>query len=114
MLFVILAAMAAMPMLAHDISGNWEFNVETSAGSGSPSFVFKQTGESLTGTYSGLFGKADLTGTVKGDAIDFSFPFEYSGSKGVAHYSGTIEGNKMKGKLEIPELGEGTWTATKQ
>jgi hypothetical protein len=55
-----------MPLLAHDISGNWEFSVDTAAGSGSPSFVFRQDGEKLTGTYSGLLGKADLTGTVKG------------------------------------------------
>lgn len=43
--------------LAADISGTWEFNVETSQGSGSPSFEFKQNGEKLTGTYSGMFGK---------------------------------------------------------
>ena len=75
LLIVMLAGMACAPLLAvdHDISGAWEFNVETAAGSGSPSFVFTQAGEKLTGTYSGLFGKADLTGTVKGDQIDFKF-----------------------------------------
>ena len=63
----------------------------------------------------GLFGKADLTGTVKGDQIDFKFDFSYSGQSGVAHYTGTIESDKkMKGKVEIGDLGEGTWTGTKQ
>jgi len=115
LLITLLAGLAALPLLAHDISGNWEFNVDTAAGSGSPSFVFKQDGEKLTGTYSGLFGKAELTGTVKGDQIDFKFDFSYSGQSGVAHYSGTIESDKkMKGKVEIGDLGEGTWTATKQ
>jgi hypothetical protein len=99
----LLAGLVCMPLLAHDISGNWEFTVDTAAGSGSPSFVFKQDGEKLTGTYNGLFGKADLTGSVKGDQIE------------VAHYSGTIESDKkMKGKVEIGDLGEGTWTAAKQ
>jgi len=103
------------PLLAHDISGNWEFVVDTSAGSGSPSFVFKQDGEKLTGTYTGLFGKAEVTGTVKGDQIDFKFDFSYSGQSGVAHYSGTIESDKkMKGKVEIGDMADGTWTATKQ
>lgn len=114
-LIALLAGVACAPLLAHDISGNWEFSVDTAAGSGSPSFVFKQAGEKLTGTYTGLFGKADLTGTVKGDQIDFKFDFSYSGQSGVAHYSGTIESDKkMKGKVEIGDLGEGTWTATKQ
>jgi hypothetical protein len=111
----LLAGLASASLLAHDISGNWEFSVDTAAGSGSPSFVFKQDGEKLTGTYTGLFGKADLTGSVKGDQIDFKFDFSYSGQSGVAHYSGTIENDKkMKGKVEIGDLGEGTWTAAKQ
>ena len=111
----LLAGLASASLLAHDISGNWEFSVDTAAGSGSPSFVFKQDGEKLTGTYTGLFGKADLTGSVKGDQIDFKFDFSYSGQSGVAHYSGTIENDKkMKGKVEIGDLGEGTWTAAKR
>jgi len=114
-LIALLAGLASMPLLAHDVSGNWEFSVDTAAGSGSPSFVFTQNGEKITGTYSGLFGKADVAGTVKGDQIDFSFKFEYSGQSGVAHYTGTIENDrKMKGKVEIGDMGEGTWTATKQ
>ena len=112
---VLLTGLVCFPLLAHDISGNWEFNVETSAGSGSPSFVFHQDGEKLTGSYSGLFGKAELTGTVKGDQIDFKFDFSYSGQSGTAHYWGTIESDKkMSGKLDYAGLGEGTWTATKQ
>jgi hypothetical protein len=114
-LIALLAGLACAPLLAHDISGNWEFSVDTAAGSGSPAFVFKQDGEKLTGTYTGLFGKADLTGTVKGDQIDFKFDFSYSGQSGVVHYTGTIEdARKMKGKVEIGDLGEGTWTAIKQ
>ncbi|HVN04609.1 MAG TPA: hypothetical protein VMT86_09345 [Bryobacteraceae bacterium] len=111
----LLGVLASASLLARDISGNWEFSVDTAAGSGSPSFVFKQDGESLTGTYNGLFGKADVKGTVKGDQVDFQFKFDYSGQSGVAHYTGTIESDtKMKGKVEIGDLAEGTWTATKQ
>jgi hypothetical protein len=115
LLITLLAGLACAPLAAHDISGNWEFTVDTAAGSGSPAFVFKQDGEKLTGSYTGLLGKADLAGTVKGDQIDFKFDFSYSGQSGVAHYTGTIESDKkMKGKVEIGDLGEGTWTGTKQ
>jgi len=115
LLIALLAVMVSGVLLAHDVSGTWEFTVDTGAGSGSPTFVFKQDGEKLTGTYSGLFGKADVTGTVKEDQIDFKFNFSYSGQSGVAHYSGTIEGDKkMKGKAEFGDIGDGTWTAVKQ
>jgi len=114
-LFALLAGLASMPLLAHDISGNWEFDVETAMGSGTPSFVFVQNGEKLTGTYSGLFGKAELTGTVKGDQVDFQFNFEYDGQSGVAHYTGTIDSaSKMKGKVQFGDIGEGTWTGTRK
>jgi len=110
-----MAVLVCAPLMAHDVSGHWEFNVDTAAGSGTPSFVFKQDSEKLTGTYNGLFGKADLTGTVKGDQIDFKFDFSYSGQSGVAHYTGTIDSaTKMHGKVTIGDLGEGTWTGTKQ
>jgi hypothetical protein len=96
-----------------DITGAWNFEVETQAGSGNPSFTFKQEGEKLTGKYKGAFGEADLTGTVKGNQVDFSF--KVSGQiEGVVTYSGTIDGNTMKGKAKFAELGEGTFTAKKQ
>ena len=99
--------------LAADVSGDWDFSVDSDAGSGSPSFVFHQDGEKLTGTYSGALGEAKLTGTVKGDAIEFSF--EPSGADGVVRYKGKIESpTKMKGDLDLGDMGKGTWTATKR
>jgi hypothetical protein len=115
LLIALLAGTGCLPLWAADVSGHWDFHVDTAAGSGTPSFVFRQEGEKLTGTYSGWFGKADLTGTVKGDRIDFQFNFSYSGQSGVAHYTGTIESaTKMKGKVQIGDLGDGEWTGTKQ
>lgn len=111
-LIVLLASLAA---LAHDVTGKWEFNVQTDAGGGSPNFVFKQAGEKLTGTYSGLFGTAELTGTVKGDDIEFSFEASFGDQKGKVVYKGKIEGpGKMKGDVELAGLGSGTWTGTKK
>src|ERR1700689_599967 len=68
-LFFALAAMA----FAADITGKWSFEVVLDAGSGSPNFEFTQSGESLTGMYHGQFGDAKLTGTVKGDRVEFTF-----------------------------------------
>jgi len=105
----------SMAALAHDVSGKWTFNVETDAGSGAPTFVFKQAGEKLTGTYNGTFGTAELTGTVKGDVIEFSFEAIIIDQKGKVVYTGKIEAaDKMKGEVEFSGLGKGTWTGTKQ
>ena len=96
-----------------DITGTWNFEVETQAGSGTPTFTFKQEGEKITGKYKGAFGEADLTGTVKGNQLEFSF--KISGQiEGTATYTGTIDGSTMKGKAKFAEIGEGTFTAKKQ
>jgi hypothetical protein len=97
-----------------DVTGKWAFNVETSAGAGAPTFSFKQDGEKLTGHYTGTFGEADLTGTVKGADITFSFTVDAQGNSLKETYTGTVDKDTMKGKLVIEGLGEGTFTAKKQ
>ena len=101
-------------LFAADVSGNWDAQVDTSAGAGSPSFVLKQDGEKLSGTYSGALGQAQLTGTVKGEAIEFSFEVSPQGDKVKVIYKGTIKSaTSMAGSMAIQGLGDGTWTATK-
>ena len=108
-----IAVALSFAMLAADISGTWEFTVETSQGSGSPSFEFKQDGEKLTGTYSGMFGKAPISGTVKGDQVEFTF--EVSNVDGKVRYKGTLDGaTRMKGDVEYGDVGKGTFTAKKK
>lgn len=98
-----------------DVSGSWQFTVETPAGTGNPSFVFQQDGEKLTGTYTGLLGKADVTGTVKGERIEFEFEASWEGQKFTIRYSGTIESpTRMKGTARFGDMGEGSWTAVKK
>jgi hypothetical protein len=101
--------------LAADVTGTWDFTIETPAGTGNPTFVFQQDGEKLTGTYTGMLGKADVTGTVKGDKIQFQFEASYEGQKFSIRYSGTIESpTRMKGTAQFADMGEGAWTAVKK
>jgi len=105
------AAPAAKASSGVDVTGKWVFNVETSAGAGSPNFEFKQEGEKLTGNYSGQLGAAKLEGTVKDRKIDFKFNVDVGGNAGTVMYSGTVqEDGTMKGKVELAGMGEGTFT----
>jgi len=97
-----------------DVSGTWEFQVETGQGSGSPTFTFKQEGEKLTGQYKGAFGEAPLTGSVKGNKIEFSIKVSAQGMEGTLTYAGTIDGATMKGTVKLAELGEGTFTGKRK
>ena len=100
---------------AADLTGQWVFQVETTAGAGTPTFTFKQEGDKLTGHYSGQLGEADLAGTVKGRAIDFKFVTDVQGFRVEATYSGVIETkDSVKGTVILAGLGEGTFTGKRQ
>jgi hypothetical protein len=106
---------AASTAAATDISGVWAFQVETSQGTGSPTFTFKQDGEKLTGQYKGAFGEAPLTGTVKDVKVDFVVKVEAQGQQFTLTYTGTIEKDgTMKGTAELGEIGSAKWTAKRQ
>jgi hypothetical protein len=107
--FTVLAiVIAALPAAAADVTGKWTFSVQLDMGSGSPTFVFQQDGEKLTGTYSGQAGEAQLTGTVEGNQIQFSFESTF----GTVTYEGTIEDDgTMKGTADYGGQAGGTWTA---
>jgi hypothetical protein len=114
-MLILLFALAPLMLIAADISGNWDVTVETDQGSGNPKFTFQQSGEKLTGTYEGLLGKANLTGTVKGDRVEFSFEAKGGPVEGKVTYRGTIESaTRMKGDVELAGLGKGTWTGVKR
>ena len=97
-----------------DVTGTWSFQVETAAGSGTPTMTFKQDGGKLTGHYSGQLGEAPLTGTVKGNAVEFAFDISVEGNALHVVYSGTAEKDSMKGTVKLADFGEGTFTAKKK
>ena len=112
------AAQAAPPPAAQDkdkidVSGTWAFEVTTDFGTGNSTMVFKQDGEKLTGQYSGNYGEAALTGTIKGKDITFSYQLVRESMTATVVYAGTVDKDTMKGTLSIGDMGNGTFTAKK-
>src|SRR5262245_33302674 len=72
-----------------DISGTWVFSVDLDTGDhGDPTFVFKQDGDALTGTYDGPLGQRKVTGVVKENKAVFGFEFEREGATLKVTYTG--------------------------
>ncbi|HYW48478.1 MAG TPA: hypothetical protein VE959_36785 [Bryobacteraceae bacterium] len=118
MLKLICTLMLCVPLaIAADVSGSWQLTVETSQGTGNPTVVFQQQGENLTGTFnSQIFGEAKITGSVKGNVIEFGFEGDAGGQKIKVSYKGTIESpTAMKGTAVYAGFDEkAAWTATKK
>jgi hypothetical protein len=104
--------------MAVDISGTWSFSVDLESGQHStPTFIFKQQGGKLTGTYKGQLGEHKVTGSVKGNKVVFGLevPDPNGGQNIKISYSGTIESStKMTGAIKATSGQQGKWTATKK
>ena len=101
----------AASLFAADVTGTWNATVDLGGQVGTPTFVLKQDGEKLTGTYNGALGEAPLHGTIKGS--DITFDFEVQGA--AVHYAGKLDadGKTMKGTCDYGGQASGTFTVTK-
>jgi hypothetical protein len=81
-------------------------------------FVLKQTGEKLTGDYSGPFGPHKVTGAVKGNKVVFGWEQEGNGGTTfIVAFKGAIESaTKMTGTVGSPFCGDVAceWTGVKK
>jgi hypothetical protein len=104
----------AQVAVAADVTGTWIMAVETGAGSGSPTFVLVQKGEALSGSYKGRLGEAQVTGMVKGEDVTIEYIVDGQAGSLAVTYTGKTDGKTMSGKVSLGQLGEGTFTGTKQ
>ncbi|MEA3244867.1 MAG: hypothetical protein U9Q74_01795 [Gemmatimonadota bacterium] len=109
----LLAAPArAQDKKAPDLTGRWQFTVQSEVGTGTPMVTFKQKGDTLTGRYSSqALGERDFTGTFKDGKIEFSFGAESGGQAFTMSFSGKLEGDDaMSGSIDFSGFATGTFT----
>ena len=107
-LYTLLVLLAASPALAADISGTWQLDMSGPAGPETVKFSANMSGEKLaiTGEHSS-FGKFEGAGTLKGDVIKMTFPFNVNGTLVNFVFDGTVKGEKMEGtKAYYPQSGD--------
>jgi hypothetical protein len=86
--------------------------VEMSMGVASPTLDVKQDGEKLSGIYVSRYGDFPVSGSVKGRVITFSVKMRPDDPV-IITYTGEVSSDSrtMKGKADLAEMGEATWTA---
>jgi len=111
-----MAAAAQTPAKPAAVAGKWTVTLETEAFTATSALELKQDGEKLTGTYTSTrYGATPLQGTVKDRAIQFSFKLSAEGVEVPMSFAGEVasDGQTMKGRASIAEMGEATWAAKK-
>ncbi len=98
-----------------NVAGAWILTVDSDAGITNPTVTFEQDGETLTGHYSSEnLGENDLTGTVSGSEMTFTFAADLGGMVVDVTYTGTVDEDGMiSGTLDLGGFAGGTFTAVK-
>ena len=112
-----LALAAQTPAKPAPVAGKWAVTLETESFTATSALEFKQDGEKLTGTYtSSRYGATPLQGTIKDRAIEFTFKLNADGTEVAMAFKGEVaaDGQAMKGRATIAEMGDATWTAKKE
>src|SRR5262249_1334603 len=101
---------------ASSVTGAWSMTLQLDQVNATPSVTFKQDGEKLTGDYvSQQYGKFPLTGTVKGNDVNFSVTLNIEGNSIVGTYAGKIQTDgTISGAVDIGGMMSGTFTAGRE
>lgn len=111
------ALAAQTPAKPAAVGGKWTVSLETESFTATSALELKQDGEKLTGTYhSTRYGPTPLQGAIKDRAIEFTFKLSADGTDVPMAFKGEVaaDGQSMKGRASIADMGEATWTAKKE
>jgi hypothetical protein len=111
-----LLAVAAWALSA-DVTGDWDLTSQSPRGERTSTVTFKQDGENLTVTMPPMREGGEAmtgTGTVKGNAIEWTITRTTQRGEFTMTYKGTIDGDTMKGTVEMGQMGAQDWTAKKK
>ncbi len=98
-----------------NLTGTWAFEVITENGTGTPTVVLRQQGDSLSGTYeSPRLGVRDLRGTVKGDSVNFSLSLADDSAPRLTFLGTVVDSNTLKGEVDFGGMGGAEFTGRRK
>jgi hypothetical protein len=101
---LVLLALFSFTVSAADVTGTWKGSAETPNGTIERTFVFKQSGDKVTGeTTSSFMGKSTIMdGKISGDDLSFHITVQFQGNEMKLSYKGKVSGNEIKFAVEGP------------
>jgi hypothetical protein len=99
------------PIAAQSIAGEWEATLHTPGGIRTVKMIFEVHGDTVTGTVKRPTGDVHLTGTVKVNAVKFSYTIDYNGNPLVLTVTATVTGDSMQGMVDFGGVAEDEFSA---
>lgn len=105
--------LVALPVLAGDITGSWNFKVTSARGEHTATLTVTQEGEKFSGTFDSERGPFKAEGTVKDAVVEFTVLYTGGDAPSAIPFRGKLESpTRMAGQYTAGESGGG-WTAEK-
>ncbi|MDQ3013788.1 MAG: hypothetical protein M3X11_24175, partial [Acidobacteriota bacterium] len=109
--FAFAAAMAIAAFAQSPAAGDWDIAMNTPGGVQNFKAVLKVDGEKLTGEVKRSAGALPLTGTAKGNEVQFSYTVKYNDNDLAITMTGKVDGDAMKGTVSFGGMAEDEWSA---
>ncbi len=109
--FAFAAAMAVAAMAQSPAAGEWDVAMNTPGGVQNFKTVLKVDGEKLTGEVKRTAGALPVTGTAKGNDVQFSYTVKYNDNDLAITMTGKVDGDTMKGTVSFGGMAEDEWSA---
>lgn len=94
-----------------DLSGSWEIRLKFLLGEARHSAHLEQEGEALKGRYRSQFGEQEVRGRIRGDEVEMRVGIHYQACGAGYGFRGKVEGEVMRGKVDLGEYWTGQWEA---
>lgn len=105
-----LASPSAVPASVN-VAGNWTIHIRFLRGEACHAVTLEQDGDRLTGRYRGQFSTSDVQGSVHGTEIEMRAALRHETSSASYAYTGRVEGDSMRGTVELGEYWTAEWSA---
>lgn len=118
---IVICGLVSMELAASatavNITGTWEVTIyyQPDDNDYSATYVLKQDGEKITGTYHGMYGPADVIGTIKAEEVVLSVTVNVRDRPQTAHFSGKLtSATKMSGTVTGTSDKPRKWSAERK
>jgi hypothetical protein len=96
---------------AVNVAGQWTIETAYSLGSSVHTMTLKQDGAVLSGDYRSQFAWTTVRGSVSGNEVAFTAAIRYEASGVEYAYRGVVEGDTMRGSVDMGEYFAAAWVA---
>jgi len=92
-------------------AGEWDVEITYIRDHASHTLFFEQSGDKLQGTHRGEFLSADLRGGEEGSSVRCHSTHRFEGTVISYTFEGVVEGDTMRGTVDLGEYGKAPFTA---